>query len=93
MVEMPLLSSYVPTSHVLPLYSTDPPSFHWNVSPFFSAWSAWDSSAVSAFFQTGIKRSAEAFSSSGKVSWTLSAFLPAESLTPTPSGISTLNQM
>lgn len=74
---MPLLSSYVPTSHVLPLYSTDPPSFHWNVSPFFSAWSAWDSSAVSAFFQTGIKRSAEAFSSSGKVSWTLSAFLPA----------------
>ena len=63
---MPLLSSYVPTSHVLPLYSTDPPSFHWNVSPFFSAWSAWDSSAVSAFFQTGIKRSAEAFSSSGE---------------------------
>ena len=93
MVEMPLLSSYVPTSHVLPLYSTDPPSFHWNVSPFFSAWSAWDSSAVSAFFQTGIKRSAEAFSSSGKVSWTLSAFLPAESLTPTLSGISTLNQI
>lgn len=65
---MPLLSSYVPMSHVLPLYSTDPPSFHWNVSPFFSAWSAWDSSAVSAFFQTGIKRSAEPFSSSGKVS-------------------------
>ena len=35
-------------------------------SPFFPAWSAWDSSAVSAFFQTGIKRSAEAFSSSGE---------------------------
>lgn len=52
---MPLLSSYVPTSHVLPLYSTDPPSFHWNVSPFFSAWSAWDSSAVSAFFPNGDK--------------------------------------
>lgn len=32
---MPLLSSYVPTSHVLPLYLTDPPSFHWNVSPSF----------------------------------------------------------
>ncbi len=40
-----------------------------------------------------MKRSEEPFSSSGKVSWILSAFLPAESLTPTPSGISTLNQI
>ena len=40
-----------------------------------------------------MKRSTVVFSFSGKVSWTLSAFLPAESLTPTPSGISTLNQI
>ena len=69
------------------------PSSHWNVPVCLSACWAKDSSAVIFSSQTGMKRSVELFSSSGKVSWTLSAFLPAESLTPTPSGISTLNQI